>query len=291
MIVVRLMGGLGNQMFQYALGRRLALERGVPLKLDVSWYEEHDNRSFSLGNLALKAEIASEEEIFSMKSYSPNLPARMAWKAVQKFLPYYKRRMVKEQKIGSYDPNILQCPDNAWVNGYWQSENYFQEIEEIIRKDFSPGIKFSQKVQKTADSMYSNPGSVSIHIRRGDYLTEFSQSFAVCSIDYYKEAASHISALVINPHFYIFSDDIEWAKNNLKLNAEMTFIDPSIKNGDIIDIHLICQCCHHINANSSFSWWGAWLGEQPDSIVITPNRWFADKPYPKDTIPERWIKL
>ena len=291
MIFVRLMGGLGNQMFQYALGRRLALQHGVPLKLDISWYEGQDNRSYSLGNLAMEAEIASAEEIFSLKSYSSYFPVQMAWKASQRFLPYYKRRMVKEQKIGTYDPNILYCPDNAWLNGYWQSEKYFQGIKKIICQDFSPRQELLKKVRQIADSIHSNPYSVSIHIRRGDYLTEFSQSFAACSIDYYKQAISHISAIVDNPHFYIFSDDIKWAKENLALNAAMTFIEPDSKIGDFKDMYLISQCRHHINANSSFSWWGAWLGEKTDSIVIAPNQWFTDKPYPKDTIPKRWAQL
>jgi hypothetical protein len=285
------MGGLGNQMFQYALGRRLALDRGVPLKLDVSWYEGQDNRSYSLCNLAIKADIASAKQIFSMKSYSSFLPVHVVWKAAQRFLPYYKRRVVKEQEIGTYDPNILHCPDHAWLNGYWQSEKYFQEIKKLICQDFSPRRKFPRRVLQMALLMHSNPNSVSIHIRRGDYLTEFSQSFATCSIDYYKQAVLHISAIINKPHFYIFSDDIEWAKNNLVFNEGMTFIEPDTKIGDFMDMYLMSQCRHHINANSSFSWWGAWLGEKTDSIVIAPNRWYTNDSYPKDTIPERWVKL
>ena len=291
MIVVRLMGGLGNQMFQYALGRRLALDRVVPLKLDVSWFKDHDNRGYSLGNLAIKADIASKEDIFSLKSYSSYLSIHVAWKAAQRFLPYYKRRMVKEQIPGTYDSNILHCPDRAWLNGYWQSEKYFQEIEKIIRKDFTPRQELPQKVRQMSRSIHSNPNSVSIHIRRGDYMTEFSQYFAACSVDYYKRAVSHISAKINNPHFYIFSDDVKWAKNNLALSADMTYIEPDTEIGAFKDMYLMSQCHHHINANSSFSWWGAWLGEKSDSIVIAPKRWFVDQPYPKDTIPERWVNL
>jgi len=291
MIIMQLMGGLGNQMFQYALGRRLALERGVPLKLNLDWFEKFDDRCFELDQFNIKVQTASTDELLQIKFYSRNWFTRKAFKVYQFILPYYRKRYVIEKYQGEFDINILNVARSAILLGYWQSEQYFKPIEATIRQDFSLRQKIPKEVQQITDSIHSNPNSVSIHIRRGDYTTKYNQYFAACSVDYYKRAASHISAKINNLHFYIFSDDIKWAKNNLALNADTTFIEPDTRIGAFMDMYLMSQCRHHINANSSFSWWGAWLGEKSDSIVIAPKRWFVDQPYPKDTIPERWVKL
>ena len=283
------MGGLGNQMFQYALGRRLALERSVPLKLYLDWFDKVDDRRYELDQLNINAEIASYEEFFRLKYFSRNWFTRKVYKAYQFVLLYYHKRYVIEKYEGEFDPKIHNVPRSAFLLGYWQSEQYFKPIEAIIRQDFSPSIKFTKETQALAEKMKRRTNSVSVHIRRSDYM--HLPGFLVLPIDYHLRAAAYINQRVSSPHFYIFSDDIEWARENLKLNGRMTFIEPSAGGKDFPDMHLMSQCRHHINANSSFSWWGAWIGEQPDSIVIAPKRWFTDKPYPKDMIPERWIKL
>jgi hypothetical protein len=283
------MGGLGNQMFQYALGRRLALDRNVPLKLYLNWYEKVDDRRYELDQLNINAEIASYEEFFRLTYYSRNWFTRKLYKIYQYPISYYRKRYVIEQEPRKFDSNILHVPKTAYLNGYWACERYFEPIQARIRQEFSPSIPLSESHQKLSLKIQNDPSSVSVHIRRGDYVS--LPGFLVLPIDYYQRAAVYINQYISSPHFYIFSDDIEWVKVHLKLNSEMTFIEPSAGGKDLLDMQLMSQCRHHINANSSFSWWGAWLGEKSDGIVIVPNQWHANKPYPEDLIPDRWIRI
>ncbi len=289
MIIMRLMGGLGNQMFQYALGRRLALDRNVPLKLYLDWYKKVDDRRYELDHLNINAEIASYEEFFRLTYYSRNWFTRKVYKIYQYPISYYRKRYVIEQEPRKFDSNILHVPKTAYLIGYWASERYFKPIQAMIRDEFSSSIPLSESHQKLSLKMQNDPNSVSVHIRRGDYVS--LPGFLVLPIDYYQRAAAYINQNISSPHFYVFSDDIEWVRVHLKFNCEMTFIEPSTGRKDFPDMHLMSQCRHHINANSSFSWWGAWLGEKSDSIVIVPNQWHANKPYPEDLIPNRWIRI
>jgi len=283
------MGGLGNQMFQYALGRRLALDRNVPLKLYLDWYEKVDDRLYELDQLNINAEIASYEEFFRLKYYSRNWFTRKVYKIYQYPISYYRKRYVIEQEPRKFDSNILHVPKTAYLIGYWACERYFEPIQSRIRQEFSPSIPLSESHQKLSLKIQNDPSSVSVHIRRGDYV--FQPGFLVLPMDYYHRAVAHINQNIQSPHFYIFSDDINWVKVHLKFNNEMTFIEPSAGGKDLLDMQLMSQCHHHINANSSFSWWGAWLGEKSDSIVIVPNQWHTNKPYPEDLIPNRWIRI
>jgi len=289
MIIMRLMGGLGNQMFQYALGRRLALDRNVPLKLYLNWYEKVDDRRYELDQLNITAEIASYEEFFRLTYYSRNWFTRKLYKIYQYPISYYRKRYVIEQEPRKFDSNIFRVPKTAYLIGYWACERYFEPIQARIRHEFSSSIPLSESHQKLSLKIQNDPNSVSVHIRRGDYVS--LPGFLVLPIDYYQRAAAYINQYISSPHFYVFSDDIEWVKIHLKINSEMTFIEPSTGGKDFPDMHLMSQCHHHINANSSFSWWGAWLGEKSDSIVIVPNQWHANKPYPEDLIPNRWIRI
>ena len=289
MIIMRLMGGLGNQMFQYALGRRLALDRNVPLKLYLNWYEKVDDRQYELDQLNINAEIASYEEFFRLTYYSRNWFTRKLYKIYQYPISYYRKRYVIEQEPRKFDSNIFRVPKTAYLIGYWACERYFEPIQARIRQEFSPSIPLSESHQKLSLKIQNDPSSVSVHIRRGDYV--FQPGFLVLPMDYYHRAVAYINQNIQSPHFYVFSDDIDWVKVHLKLNGEMTFIEPSAGGNDLLDMQLMSQCRHYINANSSFSWWGAWLGEKSDSIVIVPNQWHANKPYPKDLIPNRWVRL
>lgn len=290
MIIMRLMGGLGNQMFQYALGRRLAIEREVPLKIYLDWYQGRKERSFELDQMHIHAETASQDDFFKMKYYSHNRLVRQVHKLHQFLMPYYRKRYVFERKTGEFDPNILNVPKNAQLIGYWQTERYFEPIKNIIQEELTtPLNQFPPSLQNVIGEIQANESAVSVHIRRGDYLQ--IPGFLVLPLTYYKKAISHIKQYVPSPHFYVFSDDVEWVQNNFIFDEPASFVNPEEGGRAYPDMYLMSQCRHHIIANSSFSWWGAWLGESSDSMIIAPKQWFTQKPYPKDTVPDRWIKL
>ena len=293
MIIVNLMGGLGNQMFQYALGRRLAQDKGVALKLDTQWFGKQNLRKFELDKFNITFKIASEEEIYSTRHFFRNRIIRKVYSIYQNQLPYFKRSFINEPNFGFFDHHILEVPKNCYLTGYWQSEKYFSSMEDTIRKEFT--------LKEIADSNFielskemQNINSVSLHVRRGDYVTnpQTNKFHGVLSTDYYKLAVKLIQNKIDTPHFYVFSDDLEWVKERLNFVTPCTYIEGKKEGRDCEEMWLMSQCKHHIIANSSFSWWGAWLGNNPDKIVISPNQWFADPNYKvPDLIPEKWIRI
>jgi hypothetical protein len=277
MIIMQLMGGLGNQMFQYALGRRLAIERNVSLKLDLSWYKQYDTRTYRLDYFQIDAEIASPDELEGVKySRWRGIPARFQ-QSIQNYLPYYRQAVVHEKSL-SFDPNILKVPRHAYLNGYWQSEKYFKSIEIIIRNEFQPKYPLSPISLEWARVIRDNP-SVSLHIRRGDYVSDphINQVHGVCSLKYYQKAAEHILLSKPDAIFFIFSDDLGWARLNIDFLGMANFVQVEGDARDTEELHLMSLCQHHIIANSSFSWWAGWLGSNPQKIVIAPQRWFNDQ--------------
>jgi hypothetical protein len=290
MIIVQLRGGLGNQMFQYALGRRLALDRNVPLKLDLSWFSQQEERHFELDAFNILAKIASSKEVDRLRNFSNKRYLRNIFAIYQKYRNKYKRRVIKEWKERSYDSNILMGPKNCYLEGYWQSEKYFGPIAKNLREEFTSREPLPEPDQILAKEIRGNADSVSVHIRRGDYISG-NMGFWVGTLDYYLRAMQYIKTQIPSTYFYFFSDDIGWVKDNFPHTGQEKFIEPRLESKSYLDMFLIMQCKHHINANSSFSWWGAWMGERETSIVIVPNRWFQDRPYPEDRVPERWLRL
>lgn len=293
MIIVKLIGGLGNQMFQYSLGKKLSLINQVPLKVDLSWFsgsEKSDpNRHYELDLFAADIQIASQSEIDYYK-YKNGFSAKIC-KRIDKLQPYYKRRYISEQKI-SFDENILKAGKNSLFDGFWQSESYFADIRNSLCHDF----RFKQQpslINANLIEQIASTNSVSIHIRRGDYVTnpKASSFHGVLPLEYYLNAQKIISNKVKIPHFFVFSDDPEWAKSNLKLNLPSLFIDHN-SNKSYEDLRLMTHCKHHIIANSSFSWWGAWLSQNTDKTVIAPTQWFKDTEIiNNDIVPQTWMKI
>jgi len=297
MIVVKLMGGLGNQMFQYAAAKRLALYRGTELKLDLSFFEGIQagvtRRGYDLRHLNISAEIASRREIAEL--------ADRKWNLLQ-FIPTRFRQIVglekRDQNIYSerhfdFDPVILQLPDNTYLNGYWQSEKYFTEIRDILLREFA--FKYEQNAKsREITCQIEKTESVSLHIRRGDYAHDplTNKVHGLCSFDYYTNAVNYITQKKSNCHFYIFSDDHAWVCENFKIDYPFTMVDHNDTSTNYDDLRLMSLCRHNIIANSAFSWWGAWLNANPEKIVVAPEKWFNDKYLDtKDLIPEAWIKI
>ncbi|OGM91147.1 hypothetical protein A2999_01225 [Candidatus Wolfebacteria bacterium RIFCSPLOWO2_01_FULL_38_11] len=287
MIITKLTGGIGNQMFQYAMARAVAEQNKVDLGIDISWFDRYKNnltpREYALDDFNISGKLLKTGifyRILSKLSFLENIR------------PPQRKYYIKEKQIFHFDPEVFKISGNVYLDGYWQNEKYFKDIEEIIRKEFTLKNPFNKIISGIAEKI-SETNSVSLHIRRGDYVKDkiTNQLHGVCSLDYYLNAINRILEKVSKPSFFIFSDDIEWAKNNLKLNYSTFFIsDNLIKDSE--ELVLMSKCKHNIIANSSFSWWGAWLNQNPQKIVIAPKQWFKDSSIKTDDlIPDSWQRI
>ncbi|MGD0077168.1 MAG: alpha-1,2-fucosyltransferase [Sedimentisphaerales bacterium] len=289
MIITRLFGGLGNQMFQYAAGRRLAHVLAVELKLDVTWMDKFISRPYTLGKFNIQENFATAAEIAAMA------PKGRIEHALAKIWPKKWPKYIQE-KCFHFDPEILNLYDGVYLKGYWQSEKYFSDIAAILRREFTLKTPLSGK-SKELSEMIASKQSVSIHIRRGDYVAarKTKRVHGGCGPDYYLRCVDYLKQLVKNAHFFIFSDDPEWAGDNLKRLCPATFVDYNRADKDYEDLWLMSRCNHHIIANSTFSWWGAWLNPREDKIVLAPRQWFDKKIQVSmkmdDLFPSGWILL
>lgn len=288
MITVRLKGGLGNQLFQYALGRNLALKHKTTLTLDVSSFKKDALRKYALDPFLLSQEVAIEN-CGPINSILNSLGGKSFFfrNLIEKRLHY-----INESQF-EFDSKILNSPDNSVLDGYWQSEKYFNSIEGALKRDLTLKNPFSKPHQILLNEILTT-NSISIHVRRGDYLTNpVTNAFhGLCSIEWYKQAVEMVKKIQRDPHFYIFSDDSEWAKHNLKPNGNVTYIANGGAGDEAYEMALMSRCKHNIIANSSFSWWAAWLNNNPAKLVLAPKKWFAiDSINTKDLTPDSWIKF
>lgn len=291
-------GGIGNQMFQYSVGRFLSLKNQTTLKLDISSYNKQPEgifRKFSLSHFNINADLSSENEklyILSQKKYIKVLPKIV----IRLTKLYYKGNHIKERNL-FFDHNILKMNHDLILEGYWPNENYFIQIDKIIREEFtlkSDHINLSFLKWKKEISLNN---SVSIHIRRSDYIENSRnfEIFGVCDINYYYRSIQYILKHISNPFFYIFSDDISWVKENFKISIPYLILS----DNNIDDYHellLMSYCKHNIIANSTFSWWAGWLNNNHNKIVIAPNKWYNNASLQRfyeqsNFIPHNWIKL
>jgi hypothetical protein len=293
MIIVRLMGGLGNQMFQYAAARRLAHSNSTHLKIDLSWFnaieEIETPRHYGLHALAAQEDIATPAEVSRFRNEDQNSFQGM----VRKALALFSRDRFIREKHYHFDPSLLTLSGDAYLEGYWQSEKYFKDIAITIRSEFAVRYMPDECNSRMAEYI-GGEDSVSLHVRRGDYIASkvTNQFHGVCPLDYYHAAIAEIAGQIVSPHFFIFSDDHDWVKENLWLDFPATFVNHNDALHGYEDLRLMSMCKHHIIANSSFSWWGAWLGSNPHKIVIAPKRWFNDESIETtDLIPETWMRI
>ncbi|MDO1451023.1 alpha-1,2-fucosyltransferase [Rhodocytophaga aerolata] len=291
MIIVRLNGGLGNQLFQYALGKHLAHLHKTQLKLDIRWFEK-GIRNYELKYFNINETIATEEEISFTSNMTTSLINRFQRSIVEPLLPYYKRSIV-EEKTNSFDRNIFKSKSDIYVKGYWQSEKYFVNIEEQIRRDFTFRYELDHKNKGLSDKI-KVCNAVSVHIRRGDYVSdpEYAKKYGACSVDYYHRAYTLFEKKFEEPYYFIFSDDIQWVQERIKFFQPCVYINHNTGNNSYKDMQLMSLCKHNIIANSTFSWWGAWLNSNSEKIVVAPINWYHDTTIEtKDLLPEGWCKL
>lgn len=292
MKIVKYKGGLGNQLFQYAFKRRLELIFGLKdIKSDLFYYNNilKDNirkpriLDFNVSlNLATKEDlnkILKIENNHSPKSYIYKSKIYLE-KTFNKMYFFEKNRnYVDLQKILKYD----------YFDGYWQSWKYTQGIEDVLREEIVIKEKLDKEVEILSKKIIKE-NSVFIGIRRGDYLKSKKNRnhYGETNLDYYKKAINLTSKKIKNPKYYVFSNDIKWVKNNLKLKEDFIFRDKYVSDSQ--ELYLMSLCKHSIIGNSTFHWWGAWLRDNPEKIIIAPKKWFADSTN-IDIIPDNWIKI
>ncbi|RYX82273.1 alpha-1,2-fucosyltransferase, partial [bacterium] len=214
------------------------------------------------------------------------------YRKTEKLLPRTKRKLFKEENPWHFEPDLFHVSSNIYLDGYWQHYKYFENISPQILKELVVKEAYSPSIKIISNSIINDVNSVSIHIRRGDYLTdkEAFQLMGLMPINYYKTAINYIKQKLTNPNFYIFSDDLDWVKSNLKIDAPTYYIDGG---KDYIDLELMSKCKHNIIANSSFSWWAAFLNNNSAKIVIAPNQWVVPPEINKriELIFPSWIKI
>lgn len=289
MISVKVSGGLGNQMFQYAIGRKLAEKNKTQLKLDISaLLNSLPKKNFTFREFGLGA--------FQVK-YKLNICSRLALLTGLKniFFIINKVGLIFRNKIRpviiekgqfNFEEKVLDLKDGSYLDGYWQNEKYFLEISDIIRQEFSLKNQLDVWASNWQKQIIS-VNSVAIHIRRGDYVNLGLSE--ICGLDYYQRAIELIKSKIEHPDFFIFSDDPKWVGDNF--SGDNIHIVSSIENKSAaIEMHLMSACAHQIIANSSFSWWGAWLNKNINKIIIAPEMW-STTTKSNTIIPQSWTVI
>lgn len=286
-VVVGLSGGLGNQMFQYAAGRSLAMRLNTPLSLDLSWFAGQKERRFALSSYGIEANLVTQYPWLGSR-----LQAQVT-RASRRFMPRLFGVPVFREPHFHYEPRFQSLDQPVFLEGYWQSNRYFQEIRQVLLEEFAlkAGLPFaSAKILEKITSV----DSICVHVRRGDYLSNpvAARTHGVCSLDYYKSGIAELARELSAPHCFVFSDDIAWVKESLATDCPMTVVDVNASEDAHLDLTLMAACNHFLIANSSLSWWGAWLGQSNNKRVVAPARWFMKTEIDtSDLIPASWHRL
>ena len=281
MIITKIKGGLGNQLFQYAVGRAVALHHNAPLKFDLTIFETYKlHNGYRLDQFAIQADIATNNEIINLKGGN-----NVLFSALRKAGLVKRKSYFKEKGSSYFDASVFKN-NFVYLDGYWQNELYFSDIRELLLRELSPNNSMNDLSFAYLDSIKKS-NSVSLHVRRGDYLN--LKNINVLDVDYYMKAAEYIRKNVERPTFYIFSDDLEWCKSSLTFLGNCIFVERT--QTEIDDLKLMSFCQHNIIANSSFSWWGAWLNQNPNKTVIAPKGWLLNDPGSSNVILSDWVKF
>lgn len=333
MIIIQLCCGLGNQMFQYALGRQLAEQKNTELRFDISWwdqqrrYQDGQDWTITLFEFDTVGKIATTDDLESVLRYprfsrwmrrtqdiirspKPNL-VKLNLDYIPRFAPrlaatrfnYYREVRGSPSSESSTWPHrrrfsqrLFDIPDNAYLDGYWQTPKYFSGISETLRTELSVPDPLPGKNAEVAANIEAESSSVAVHVRRGDQTEQGSDSDPMGNalpLTYQQQAAEYVGQQVDNPVFFIFSDDPDWVRRNFEINYPVQTVSNNDETTDFLDIELMRRCDHHVIANSTFSWWGAWLNSSTDKIVVAPTPW-KKYGYPNgivldwDLIPESW---
>ncbi len=295
MIITVLNGGLGNQMFEYAIGRVLSLRHATELFFDISSFDNQiardTKRQYELGVFGVPGSIASKQKLTNFSQQ--NKYQKLIQKYIFSHLLLRHYTCLREDGA-EFHEEVLYLPNNTYLSGYWQSEKYFLRERDLICKDFSRRTTpLSQENQRCQHAM-QNTESVSVHIRRGDFITNAKANayHGICSLEYYKGAMDYIEQQIKHPTYYVFSDDPSWSRKNIHSKYEIIYIAHNHERDAHEDLRLMSKCQHNIIANSSFSWWGAWLNTNAGKIVIAPKQWYKNNQInTSDLIPSTWKRV
>ncbi|QYX56243.1 alpha-1,2-fucosyltransferase [Roseovarius sp. SCSIO 43702] len=280
-ITTRLFGGAGNQLFQYAAGRALADRLCCPLILDARYVAGSKDRGDCFSHFR-DARFTREAPLPPAKD--DGLLRYGLWRLFGRAPRFHRERTL------AFDPGFFDLPRGTYLHGYWQSPRYFAPIVDRLRDDLAFTTPLDAANAEMATRIAAAQTPVSLHVRRGDYTA--TGAYAHCPPDYYRDGAARIAeATAAKLTCFVFSNDPEWARHNLDLGHETVIVDLNDEATGHFDMHLMSLCAHHVIANSTFSWWGAWLNPSPEKIVVAPRNWFATpKLANPDLIPDDWIR-
>lgn len=291
MVISEIIGGLGNQMFQYAAGWSYARSREMDFKLDVSGYSKYTlHQGYELDRVFdLHSVLATDEDLKQTLGWQRSPLVRRILK--RPYLKSLRKTSLLIESEFTYSDLRPSISEFAYLSGYWQSEKHFLNYIEDIRGIFQFSPALGHENLNWVD-IISMKNSVSIHVRRGDFVSANNINFhGVCSAEYFTSAARYIFDRNPDAEFFIFSDDVTWARENIILSQPCHFVSNNFGPESFNDMRLMSLCKHNIIANSSFSWWGAWLNSNTSKIVIAPARWFAADIDTRDLVPSSWVTL
>ena len=298
MIVVQLTGGLGNQMFQYATARALAARRRTELVLDSSWIDggggsvTGELRRYELGCFELDAPLVPVERV-------ARLPRSRAAR-LRRLLPRGGRPVLHEMvepPFGRPLPALLDAPDDSYLRGYWQNTTYFEHAEPLLRRDFTFRPAIVERSADVAAAISTSPRpTASVHVRRSDYVADpgVRERMGPLEPEYYRRALAAVAERAGRVRTFVFTDDPEWCESHLERDADADILGATRAEGDTWAsfMHLMTLCDHHVLANSSFGWWGAWLDPRADKIVVAPEPWLQDPRWDNSRrLPESWLRV
>lgn len=284
--IIKLNGGLGNQMFQWAFARMIEETTDVDIYLDMSYFSNSYARPYELNKFVLEPKFVT--------GTATKLKLEILWALRSLFngQNFFGLNLYVEPQF-NFDRNISRIKPNSYIAGFFQSELYFRFVANKLRDDFKFDLLPNDENRQIIQQINSGT-SISLHIRRGDYVQKkrYAETYATCSPDYYKRAVEYIADKYPDPTIFVFSDDSEWVQKHLRLPYKCVFVTNNKGKESYNDMRLMSLCSHNIIANSTFSWWGAWLNNNEQKIVVAPKKWFNDDSIIQtDIIPKNWIKL
>lgn len=299
MITVKLSGGLGNQLFQYAAARALAIKKNTKVKLDLTTLHHrlpmrnYIFRTFDLDLLGIQASCSFLSRFSGPGKNAAFLLSKLLVALRELFFP---NSVFTEKEYFYFDKEIFNQSSNVYLDGFWQSYRYFEDCRDIIREEFSVFPDLSEKGKELAAKIRSCR-SVCIAIRRDDYVSiqRNVDFFGVLPLSYFQQAIQLMKERIKDPFFFIFTDDIDWCRENFTLTENVFFVTADYYGERYIEkFHLMTLCKNFIIANSTFAWWPAWLNSNPDKVVIAPKNWVTDKKWNENAnnlIPDHWIRI
>ncbi|CAM8657789.1 Fut1_Fut2_like domain containing protein [Comamonadaceae bacterium] len=290
-VVARIEGGLGNQLFQYAAARSLADRLQCGLLLDLRGIAENGDRPYQLDLYGIRAEVADRQTLTALPAWRSSRAGRIQ-QSLSFIVPALVRSPVFWPQSFAYDERIEWLRHPVYMVGYWQTERYFAWNRQRLLQDLT--LRSAASADSDWAEIIRNCNSVSLHVRRGDYVSNpnAAQNHGTCDLDFYQHSVASLLEQQPDLEVFVFSDEPQWAADHLRLPAPIHIVDANPPDRGHLDLELMSACRHHVLANSSFSWWGAWLCVQPGQTVYAPDRWFANPSVDtRDIIPPHWHRL